>query len=221
MAYLPSNASIGPNSLQAPSACEVAASNAEINAAKIIAARGRLGTFLTVPPISSFSSPTVAGDAARILNQSQVARASILGNGSPDTGPQGGGGSQSYDDAPEVVPLNGRGSSQVCGGSDSPQPQAPPPQMLMPQPAPHAVRMRGVQVYVQSAPINTSWLQPSGGMTGYAPPWGDAGLVDVVDGGMVSSGSGWLLGLLAVGGLVMLGSAAAGTRARRKRSFKR
>ena len=218
MAYLPSNAPIGPNSLQAPSACEVAASKAEIACAKMIAAWGRLETFLTVPPVSSFDSPTVAGDAARILNQSQIARASILGNGSPDTGPQGGGGTQSYGDAPEVVPLNGQLSTQVCGGSNRPQPQAPRPQMQMPQPAPNAVRVNGVQVYVQSAPLDTSWLQPSGGLTGYLPPWADAGLVDVAGPGGIS---GWLLGLLAVGGLVILGSAAGATRARRKRAYKR
>ena len=68
----------------------------------------------------------------------------------------------------------------------------------------------------QAEPINTSWLQPGGGMTGYAPPWGDAGLVDM--GGSASSGNGWLLALLAVGGLVMIGGAAAGSRARRKKA---
>ncbi len=90
--------------------------------------------------------------------------------------------------------------------------------MQMPQPAPNAIKVNGIQVYVQSAPLDTSWLQPSGGLTGYAPPWADAGLVDVAGQG---TGGGWLLGLLALGGLVILGSAAGVSRARRKRSYKR
>jgi hypothetical protein len=186
------------------------------------AARGRLGTFLTVPPISSFDSPTLAGDAARILAQSEVARASILGNGTPDKPVQGGGGGISYrdmmDEAPEVVPLNGRSAEQACGAVLRVQDRPAQPVMRMPQPAPDAVHLNGIQIYVEAAPINTTWMQAGGGMTGYAPPWGDANLIDIA--GPVNS-AGWLLGLLGFGGLVILGSVAAGTKARRKRRYKR
>ncbi len=212
MAYLSSNAS---------ASC-VAASNARIQEAQYQAARGRLGTFLTTPPLSSFDSPTLAGDAARILAQSELGRASILGNGTPDTGKQGGAGSISYrdmmDEAPEVVPLNGMSPEQVCGAVIRVQERPAKPVMRMPQPAPESVQVNGVQIFVEAAPINTTWLQPAGGLTGYAPPWGDANLVDV---GMPSNGSGWLLALLGLGGLVILGGVAAGTKARRKRRYKR
>ena len=222
MAYLPSNAPIGPNSLQAPSASCVAASNQRIAEAEMQAARGRLGTFLTVPPLSSFDSPTLAGDAARILAQSEVGRASILSNGTPQRGTQGGGGSISYrdmmDEAPEVVPLNGRSAEQVCGAVLRVQDRPAAPVMRMPQPAPDAIQIRGVQVFVEAAPINTTWMQAGGGLTGYAPPWGDANLIDVAG---PQNGAGWLLGLLGLGGLVILGSVAAGTKARRKRRYKR
>ncbi len=208
------------------------------------AARGRLAVYLTTPPLSSFSSPTLAGDAARILAQSQTARASILTARGPDPNQ----GVESVDvrrliaQAPQVVPLNGRDAALICGGSVRPDPPPPPPEMLMPQPAPVARRVGrpatpgapAPVVYINPDPVPDSWLAPAGGLQmtsgptqymgysgfgGYAPPWGDAGLVMAESTSDGSAGSGWLKGLLVLGGLVILGGAVGGVSKRAKRRF--
>lgn len=245
MAYLPSNAAIGPNSLQPPSACEVEASNNRILRANADAALGRIGTFLTVPPLSSFDSPTLAGDAARILHQSRVARASVLAPSAPEPNQHAERVNlrEWIDSAPEVVPLNDRGN--YCGGGMVRSPEPPPvPRMVMPEPAPVPVNVavppvlraqresRPPVVFVTQHPPDQTWLLPAGGLqmqgggtqymgySGYAPPWGDANLEDI--GPMATEGGGnWLPWLLGGAALVMLGSAVGVGAKRRKRYGKR
>ncbi len=237
MAYLPSNAPIGPNSLQAPSACEVAASDARILEANAHAALGRIATFQTTPPLSSFDSPTLAGDAARILHQSRVGRASVLAPSAPEPNQHAERVNlrEWIDSAPEVVPLNGRGD--YCGGGAVRSPERPPaPQMVMPEPAPIPVHMAtrsggaAPVVFINPNPPNDSWLLPAGGIqmqaggtrymgySGYEPPWGDANLMDI--GPAPVEGVGWWPWLLGGAALVMLGSAM-GVKTRRKRRVRR
>ncbi len=268
MAYLPSNAPIGPNSLQPPAACEVAGSDARILEAQLWAAKGRFDTYTTVPPTSSFDSPTLAVDAARILAQSRDGRASVLAASSPEPNQhiERTDLRQLIADAPEVVSLNGR--PDYCGGVIV-RPQ--PPEMVMPSPAPiptHFDAYRGTVAFVTApkpteyasfsppdegvymgpviaagsvpepiwspvsmgpgGPAASDWSHPEAGLrfetgptqyygyAGYAPPWGDANLVDVSNLPEVSTG-GWFKGLLILGGLVILGGAAAGTKARKRR----
>lgn len=269
MAYLPSNAKIGPNSLQAPSACEAAESDARILEAQGQAALGRLSVFLTTPPSSSFHSPTLAVDAKRILNQSELGRSSILSAHSPVPNQH----AERVDlnqlirEAPEVIPLNGVLAG--CEGSSMRQrvvERPAVPQMIMPDPAPVSVVVAPntppVYVQAQFAPMyldepaysgpaitagpgaqsqwervtfgpgiasQPTWSDSGAGLrfdsgptqyygySGYAPPWGDASLVEVADIGEGSTGS-WFKTLLLVGGLAILGSAYAGKRGARKRA---
>jgi len=269
MAYLSKDAPIGPNSLQAARCVNDAAVN-ETNAQ---AALGRLGTFLTTPPSSSFANLTLAVNAKRILDQSREGRGSILSASSPlpNQHPERVNLQELIADAPEVVALNPRGES--CGGVVVRRVERPaPPQMVMPELAPVSVRVSPASppVFIQApfapqyidqpvyqgpaitaspavplewdavslgpgGPGGSGWKEPTEGpamqvgptqyygYSGYAPPWGDAGLLDVgvmADDG--SSGGGWFKGLMILGGLVILGGAVTGgvKRARGKRRFR-
>ncbi len=200
MAYLSSNAPIGPNSLQAADVV----SDACILTAQMESAKGRADAFLTVPPLSSFSSPQLAANAAKILNQSREGRASILAASSPDPVQQ----AERVDlaqliaQAPEVVSLNGRGEG--CGTMVRREAMPEPPQMIMPLP-------------IESG--GWGWSAGSG-FAGYAPPWGDANLLNVSDMAGQSDGS-WFKWLMIGGGLVILGTAVTGASRARKRRLKR
>lgn len=226
--YVDSNSPLPPNSLSpAPSPRCAAQRNADVDAANFAAAAGRIAAYQTVPDMGSFASPTVAGDALRTLTRSQAARSSALVGSFPVV-------DSVQMNTPEVVPLNG--NPNACGGIQSPASLPPSPAIVMP-----AYRTKEVTLSIQNAPT-TVFLKspiptifdsppvtrPSQGMTvapmqwmgysGYAPPWGDASVVSVPDPMGVSAGLSPLgIGLLALGGLVLLGAGAHTARKRRKR----
>ena len=116
---------------------QVAADLAQVN-------QGRMALFLTTPSMDSLwaISPELAADANTILDQSQVARASVVGGGTP-VGQAPVQGTATVPavvrSAPSVVPLNGQ-TAQTFNGCNLQQPvSAPPPPApapVMPKPAP-------------------------------------------------------------------------------------
>lgn len=232
MAYVSSNAAIPGTS--GPSACAIKRSNARIARARAFTDAGRQQLYDTIPTLESFAaiSPTLGGQAAEILSQTDASRQSVLyGAAAPDNLPQSQGGPVGSV-APTVVPLSGT-PQQVMGCSKpmstrtfqnfsaTPAPKA----VVMPERAPTFTQFPPSFFSVQQ-PVETRVSSPGGapvslpglpigrymsiqpGMSGFSPPWGDsqAQPSNARNGGNGDGGPSWKAGLLIVGGLVLLGA---------------
>lgn len=179
---------------------------------------GRTRLFNTVVNPSSVAESMGMGsglDVAKLQAQSRDARATaILGTGGQiDTQVSGGPSiSEIIRNAPEVVSLNRGGGCKTP--SYAPAPGGPSPQPGMPSQAPRieqgpygAMYFRGKDSTMQGAYPTRTAVQ---GLTGYAPPWSDAG-VQANGGSQYDSGvgvGGWImdhpwLALLAAGAGVL------------------
>jgi hypothetical protein len=226
MAYVSSNAPIPGTS--GPSACAIKRSNTRIARARAFTDAGRQRVYDLTPTLDSFAaiSPTLAGNAAQILEQTDVSRQSVMyGAASPDNLPQS---SQApiSSVAPTVVPLSGT-PQQVMGCSHPMRLRAV--QDLSSTPAPKAVVMpEPAPAFTQFAPSFFSAPQPleqrggapvslpglpigrymSIGMSGFSPPWGDVEAQPSNgpggNGGTGDGGPSWKTGLLVVGGFILL-----------------
>jgi hypothetical protein len=155
-------------------------------------------------------------DVAKLQAQSQDARATaILGTGGLiDTQVSGGPSiSDIIANAPEVVSLN-RGGGCVTPSYTS-EPLGPDPHPGMPHRAPRIEQspygpmyFRGEDSTMQGAYPTRTGVEPRLGLTGYAPPWSDAGVVPEIspDTGVAQwiADHPWLSLALAVGGAVAL-----------------
>lgn len=182
--YLPSNTPILANQ-RADAARHAAESDARIAAMRRISACGRARLFNTLINPNSIADSMGVGaglDAAKLQQQTEASRASgILSVDGESAGPSV---ADIIGNAPEVVSLN-RG-----GGCSRPS-YIPVPLGLDPTPG-----------MPQRAPT---------GLTGYAPPWSDAGVLP--NGGVPQDGVGvggwimdhpWLTGLILGTGLFAL-----------------
>ena len=239
--FLSSDSGIGPNSLQAPDECYSAASDHRAAQFNRDAASGQQTLLEDIPTLDSFYalSPQTGDNAARLLHQSSIARSlGITGRvAQQDLG------SDSVK-APVILPLNAT-MTQVQGCEKvQPVPTFAPavrveqPRMVMPAPAPvQTTNNRGVIIYPRpadiahvevlprpSAPVSQDRLDvlyaKTGGLSGFAPPWGDAwALPDVQPGVEAEEGTPWLKWALIAGGALLL-AGAAGKTARKKRRLR-
>jgi hypothetical protein len=226
--YLPSNTPILQDQRES-AARHGAESDARIQAMRRTAACGRARLFNTLVAPNQVADTIGMGTALNtqtLQNQTEVSRAvGLLGTGGQldATGSHGPSIAQIIAAAPEVVSLN-RG-----GGYNTPLykpvPLGPSPQPGMPQRAPNIVQTsRGAMHYrgadstvagSQGYSVNSVFTevlpgrgcQAQRGLTGYAPPWSDAGVLP--NGGVPQSSDmgvgAWLmdhcwLALLLVGG---------------------
>ena len=215
MAYVSSNATIPGTS--GPSACAIKRSNARIARARAFTDAGRQQLYDTIPTLESFAaiSPTLGGQAAQILSQTDASRQSVLyGAAAPDNLPQSQGGPVASV-APTVVPLSGT-PQQVMGCSKpmstrtfqnfsaTPAPKA----VVMPERAPTFTQYQPSFFSVQR--LKTEPDTSIRGMSGFSPPWGDVEAQPSNgpggNGGTGDGGPNWKAGLLIVGGLVLLGA---------------
>jgi hypothetical protein len=178
---------------------------------------GRAQLFNTlVDPLSVADSMGMGSglDVAKLQAQSRDARATaILGTGGLiDTQVCGGPSiSDIIANAPEVVSLNRGGGCKTPSYTTTPAGPGPTPGM--PQGGPTIVQGPYGAMYFRGADSTMQGAYPTRtGLTGYAPPWSDAGLVDN-SGSQYGSDMGvaqwisdhpWLALALAVGGAVAL-----------------
>lgn len=204
--YLPSNTPILQDQREA-AALHGAQSDARIQAMRRTSACGRARLFNTLVNPNSVADSIGMGtalDTAKLQAQTEASRASgilaINGGGSAG-GPSA---VEIIAGAPEVVSLNRGGGCMTP--SYKPVPLGPDPTPGMPQRAPNIVQGPDGVMHYTGAPA--TFLQ---GLTGYAPPWSDAGVLP--NGGVQDAGVGfmgwiaehpWLALLLAGGGVLVL-----------------
>lgn len=203
--YLPSNTPLLQDQ-RAAAARHGAESDARVQAMRRTAACGRARLFNTLLNPSSISESSGIGaglDAAKLQGQTEASRASgLLNTGAPSSSPVAPSIAEIIANAPEVVSLN-RGGGCQTQTVYKPVPLGPPPVPGMPQRAPTIVQTSSGPLYVQGAPSTIAGdyppqnqiaasgrsSQPSAlpikgyysilpaGLTGYAPPWSDAGVL--------------------------------------------
>jgi len=191
--YLPSNTPILTQQRE-DAARHGAESDARIAAMRRTSACGRARLFNTLVQPGAVARDIGIGAAvntAKLQAQSKDARATgILGTGGEIT-MQGPSVAEIIAGAPEVVSLN-RG-----GGCKTPSytlvPLGPDPTPGMPHRAPAIVQTANGPMYYRGADSTIEGDYPTrAGLSGYAPAWGDAGLLP--DGGLPSPGVGsWLM----------------------------
>jgi hypothetical protein len=148
-------------------------------------------------------------DTAKLQAQTEASRASgllAIGGSASAAGPSA---AEIIAGAPEVVSLNRGGGCSTP--SYQPMPLGPDPQPGMPQRAPIIVQGPNGLMHYRGADA-TYHGYPAGlsGLTGYAPPWSDAGVLP--NGGIQDAGSfttwvsehPWLTLLIAGGGVYAL-----------------
>ncbi len=146
-------------------------------------------------------------NTAKLQNQTEISRASgILAI--PDLDSAGPSVQEIMAGAPEVVSLNRGGGCSVP--SYSPVPLGPDPVPGMPHRAPNIEDGPDGPMYYRGADATYQGgenAHSSQGLAGYAPPWGDAGLVSEtgapVEGSWLMENR-WLALLLAAAGVVVL-----------------
>jgi hypothetical protein len=161
--YLNSSAPIP--TMQRAADCKAQASNRRLAATQCRVNKGRFQLFNTTPSIASLAevSPELAVSGAKILQQSQAGRASVLGAGTP-AGPI-----QQPDVRPPIVePLNTRTAMDLaaCGTKTTALSRRPVAEVMTPT-MPKAGPML-VQGKIRDV------VPRRGGLSGIAPPWGDA-----------------------------------------------
>lgn len=140
--YVSSDAPIPQNGTMPPPARCVNASNALIALAGAVSQSGRLVAYNTVPTLSSLAqvSPGVAGAAATILPQSELARQSVLAGAVPAPGASTLAVRTTGRPVPVVVPLNYipgvEGMAGACISRVPPPATVLEPAVLMPKPLP-------------------------------------------------------------------------------------
>lgn len=207
--------------------CRLRASNRRLARTQCQVNKGRMGLFETTPSVSSLAaiSPELGVNGKRLLEQSEVGRASVVGAGTPPGNVQGSASPSTVArQAPKVQPLNGPRVMNACASEtlsglpfeNSAPPAAPPPPVpLMPKPGP-VITSAGLRDLpagpMEQLPQKYMALPGyrAAGLSGIAPPWGDSAgfddaAVNVADGGFM----GWIkqhpwLSLGIAGGLVLL-----------------
>lgn len=209
--------SISDNIPVADPTCKARASELRLARTQCQVNKGRIGLFDTTPSLDSLAviSPELASDAATLLQQSEVGRASVVGAGTPAGSIQGAGYWGAVNRAaPRVQPLNGLPRDMNACGAAANLPAMP-------------VRSAAVPTMPKAAPVlaaGGAYVSPPGlphkymGLAGVAAPWGDAAVSEAAEGGTEAGGlvgwvksNPWLVAGL-VGGLVLL---ATDTRGRR------
>ena len=177
--------------------CQTKASDRAIAQDQCRVSKGRMALFYTTPSVSSLYSvsPELAADAVNILSQSEVARASVVGAGTPAGTLVSNDAGAVLQGAPAVQPLNGLPLDMNACGRAAAVPR------LRRQP-----RLSNKPVMPQAGPVLTT--TGSSGLSGIAPPWGDGPMAETLgspEGGFL----GWvkahpLISLAVAGGLVVL-----------------
>lgn len=209
--YLPSNTPLLTDQ-RAAAARHAAESDARVQSMRRTSACGRARLFNTLLNPNSISDSLGVGaglDAAKLQQQTEASRASgLLSTGSPDspatTAPSI---AELMANAPEVVSLNRGGGCKTP--SYLPVPLGPDPTPGMPHRAPRIVQGPNGPMYYRGA--DATYQGYPTGLTGYAPPWSDAGVLP--NGGVPDSQGAfatwvsahpWLALLIAGGGVFAL-----------------
>jgi hypothetical protein len=205
--YLPSNTPILQDQREA-AALHGAQSDARIAAMRRTSACGRVRLFNTLINPNSVADGIGMGtalDTAKLQAQTEASRASgilAIGGSASAGGPSA---AEIIAGAPEVVSLNRGGGCSTP--SYQPMPLGPDPQPGMPQRAPIIVQGPDGPMHYLGA--DATYQGYPTGLTGYAPPWSDAGVLP--NGGIQDVGVGgwlmdhpWLALLLAGGGVYAL-----------------
>jgi len=204
--YLPSNTPILTEQRR-NAALHGAQSDACIAATRRRAACGRARVFNALVSPGSVADTMGIGAAVNVLklqDQTRESRASgLLSTGTDGGGPSVG---EVIAGAPEVVSLN-RGGTCQSRVTFTPVPLGPDPTPGMPHRAPVIVQGPHGPMYYRGETSTIQGDYPAGlsGLSGFAPPWSDAGLVEEALGPECSGFMGWVschpwLSLLIAGG---------------------
>ena len=221
--YLPSNTPLLADQ-RANAARAGACSDQRIATARQMSAAGRVALFNTLISPAAVNTELGTGaavNAAKLQAQTQVSRAVGL------LGTSGGQAQPSMADivagAPEVVSLNrGVTCAQRLAGESNAVPLGPDPTPGMPHRAPRIEQGPNGPMYFRGADATVDGTYPSrggsgsgSGLTGYAPAWSDAWVMDMA--GSASSNDVGVVGWMQAYPWVILAAAAAGAYALSRR----
>lgn len=186
-----------------------AESDARIDAMRRTSACGRVRLFNTLVAPNQVADAIGMGtalDTAKLQAQTEASRATgILGTGGQiDTG-AGPSAAEIIAGAPEVVSLNRGGG--CASPSYTPVPLGPDPTPGMPARAPNIVQGPNGPMYYRGADATFQGNYPTRtavGLTGYAPPWSDAGMIPTDGAGSWLMDNKWLALALGAAGVFAL-----------------
>ena len=188
---LPSNASLPQNSLDPPTAREIADTNRRLYQNFMASRTGREAAYSTLPSVESFwdEGAGLAKDVQYIVPASEMARRSVL-NGLSPLGTANNATARAHTSsgmgvmvtAPTVLSLNAPSTSQSIATLSTPSPVVSPQQTIMPEaapvPGPYGYMNPGTPASIAPsgtlAPTMAADSAPACGLSGYMPPWSDA-----------------------------------------------
>ena len=190
---LPSTAGLPQNSLDPPTAQQVAATNRRLYQNFMASRTGREAIYSTLPSVESFwdEGAGLAKDVQYIVPASEMARRSVLNGLSPlgtannatATASSSSGMGVSVT-VPTVLSLNAPSNSQTISTLAMPSPVVSPQQTIMPEgaPVPSSYGYLNPGTPPSIAPSGTMAIAAASlpgngngcGMGGYTPPWSDA-----------------------------------------------
>ena len=178
--FLPNTAGLPQNSLDPPTAAEVAAANRRLYDNFQASRTGRERVYADLPAVETMwdEAPGLAKDASYIIPASELARRSVL-NGLTPTADYTNSGTALSSSAPVIYSLNAPATSQNIATSSIPSSAVSPQQTVMPAvapiPSPYGYLTPPVTMTAAPAPIVRNG-EGSGcpGLSGVTPPWSDA-----------------------------------------------